>query len=81
MRRLIFTGWLCIPLLTWLVCLGHIEIQEFNPDSEPVTSYFKRPVNVGCDYLDACRCPVDLQQFNPLYPWSLHYLLYHEVCR
>ncbi len=31
-----------------------------------------------CDYLSPCRYRVDLQEFNPMYPRSLHWLLYHE---
>ena len=33
---------------------------------------------VECDYLSPCRCSVDLQEFNPMYPRSLLWLLYHE---
>lgn len=36
------------------------------------------PNTVLCDYLSPCRCPVDLQKFNPLYSRSLHRMLYHK---
>ena len=32
----------------------------------------------ACDYLSPCRCSVDLQKFNPIYPRSLLWLLYHK---
>jgi hypothetical protein len=43
---------------------------------DPQRALFPDPPDAAeCDYLSPCRCPVDLQKFNPLYPRSLHRML------
>jgi len=31
--------------------------------------------SVWCNKLSPCRCPIDMQQWNPLFPPSLHKLI------
>lgn len=46
---------------------------------DPQQAVFPDPPDAaGSDYLSLCRRPVDLQNFNPLFPRSLHRMLHRE---